>query len=44
MECFKNNEYFFGLTIPNPGIMIPIEKRVPKELAGIEGINFLKVK
>lgn len=43
MECFKNNEYFFGLSIPDPGTLIPIEKRVPKELAGFDGVNFLKV-
>jgi hypothetical protein len=29
MEIFKNNTYFYGLSIPDPGSIIPLEKRVP---------------
>ena len=43
MEIFKNNSYFFGLTIPDPGALTPLETKVPTEMATPEGIKFLKV-
>jgi cyclin-dependent kinase-like len=43
MEIFKNNTYFYGLTIPDPGAIVPLEKKVPTEMATAEGMKFLKV-
>ena len=43
MDIFKNNTYFFGLTIPDPGSIIPLDRRVPPDLAGADGVKFLKV-
>ena len=43
MEILKNNSYYFGLTIPDPGSIIPMEAKVPTEMATPEGIKFLKV-
>ena len=43
MAIFKDNTYFYGLTIPDPGTIVPLERRVPADLAGAIGIKFLKV-
>jgi hypothetical protein len=43
MEIFKNNTYFYGLTIPDPGAIVPLEKKVPTDMATVEGMKFLKV-
>ena len=43
MEIFKNNTYYFGLTIPDPGTTYPLEKRVTSEMAGPDGVKFMKV-
>jgi hypothetical protein len=44
MQIFKSNEFFCGLSIPDPGTIEPIERKLPKELAGAEGVDFMKVK
>ena len=43
MQIFKQNEFFCGLSIPDPGTIEPIERKLPVELAGQEGIDFMKV-
>ena len=43
MQIFKSNEFFCGLSIPDPGTIEPIEKKLPKELAGVDGVDFMKV-
>jgi hypothetical protein len=37
------NEFFLGSSIPNPGTIEPLERKFPKELAGTEVMDFLKV-
>ena len=44
MQIFKSNEFFVGLSIPDPGALDPIERKLPKDLVGSEGIDFMKVK
>ena len=43
MQIFKSNEFFCGLSIPDPGTIEPIEKKLPKEIAGVDGVDFMKV-
>ena len=43
MQIFKSNEFFCGLSIPDPGTIEPIDKRLPREIAGAEGVDFMKV-
>ena len=43
MQIFKSNEFFCGLSIPDPGTIEPVEKKLPRELAGAEGVDFMKV-
>ncbi len=43
LQIFKSNEFFCGLTIPDPGTIEPLEKKIPKDLVGQDGIDFLKV-
>ncbi len=43
MAIFKTNEFFAGLIIPDPGVIDPIDKKLPKDLVGSEGIDFMKV-
>ena len=42
MQIFKTNEFFCGLSIPDPGTVDLIEKKLPDKV-GIEGIDFMKV-
>ena len=44
METFRKNEFFCGLSIPDPGTIEPIDKKLPKDLAGPEGVDFMKVR
>ncbi len=41
-QIFKTNEFFCGLSIPDPGLVDPIERKLPRELVGSEGIDFMK--
>ena len=43
MQIFKSNEFFCGLSIPDPGTIEPIDKKLPKDSAGSEGVDFMKV-
>ena len=43
MQIFKSNEFFCGLSIPDPGTIEPVEKKLPRSLAGEEGVDFMKV-
>ena len=43
MQIFKSNEFFCGLSIPDPGTIENIERKLPKELAGADGVDFMKV-
>ena len=43
MAIFKTNEFFCGLSIPDPGTIDPIDKKLPKDIVGSEGIDFMKV-
>ncbi len=43
MQIFKANEFFCGLSIPDPGAIEPLERKLPKELAGAAGVDFMKV-
>ena len=43
MQIFKTNEFFCGLSIPDPGTIDPIEKKLPRDLAGADGVDFMKV-
>ena len=36
MQIFKTNEFFCGLSIPDPGTIDPIEKKLPRDIAGPE--------
>jgi len=42
MQIFKQNEFFCGLSIPDPGTIEPIERKLPVDLAGQEGVDFMK--
>ena len=44
MQIFKTNEFFCGLSIPDPGTIDPIEKKLPRDIAGSDGVDFMKVK
>jgi hypothetical protein len=37
-----NNEFFVGSSLPNPGTVEPLERKLPKEFAGSDVIDFLK--
>lgn len=39
MQIFKSNEFFCGLSIPDPGTVEPLENRLPRDL-GQEGVDF----
>ena len=43
MQIFKSNEFFCGLSIPDPGTLDPLEGKLAKGPAGAEGIDFMKV-
>ena len=43
MQIFKTNEFFCGLSIPDPGTIDPIEKKLPRDIAGPDGVDFMKV-
>jgi len=42
MQIFKSNEFFCGLSIPDPGTLDPLEGKLAKGPAGAEGIDFMK--
>ena len=44
MAIFKTNEFFTGLMIPDPGVVDPLDNKLPKDLVGTEGIDFMKVR
>jgi cyclin-dependent kinase-like len=43
MQLFKINEFFSGLSIPNPEVLEPLEMRFPPEVLSSEGLDFLEV-
>ena len=43
MQIFKTNEFFCGLSIPDPGSVDPIDRKLNKDVVGLEGIDFMKV-
>jgi len=43
IQIFKSNEFFCGLNIPDPGTIESLEKRLPKEIVGSDGLDFFKV-
>ncbi len=43
MQIFKSNEFFCGLSIPDPGTVEPLDRKIPREIAGPEGVDFFKV-
>jgi len=43
MQIFKTNEFFCRLSIPDPGTIDPIEKKLPRDIAGPDGVDFMKV-
>ena len=43
MQIFKSNEFFCGLSIPDPGTLDPLEGKLAKGPAGAEGVDFMKV-
>lgn len=42
MRIFKDNEFFRGMSIPEPDRVDPIEDKMPKHFPS-EGLDFLKV-
>ncbi len=42
MKVFKNNEFFAGLTIPEPDVRESIESKMPRDFSA-DGMDFLKV-
>lgn len=42
MQIFKTNQFFLGLSIPDPGTVDPLERKVSRSLIGSEGIDFMK--
>jgi len=42
MKVFKNNEFFAGLSIPEPDVRESIESKMPRDFS-IDGMDFLKV-
>ncbi|XP_040569266.1 cyclin-dependent kinase-like 4 isoform X2 [Lepeophtheirus salmonis] len=42
MQIFKENEFFFGMSIQDPGVVESLDKKLSKELVGSEGIDFMK--
>ena len=42
MKVFKNNEFFAGLSIPEPEVRESIEAKMPRDFSN-EGMDFLKV-
>ena len=43
MQIFKSNEFFCGLSIPDPGTVDPLEGKLARGPAGSEGVDFMKV-
>ena len=43
-QIFMTNEFFFGVSIPSPTAIEPLERKFTKDLAGPNGLDFLKVK
>lgn len=42
MKVFKNNEFFAGLSIPEPDVRESLEARMPRDFSS-DGMDFLKV-
>lgn len=42
MRIFKDNEFFRGVTLPEPDTLEPLEAKMPKTFSR-EGMDFLKV-
>ena len=42
MKVFKNNEFFAGLSIPEPDVRESLELKMPRDFSA-DGMDFLKV-
>jgi len=42
MKVFKNNEFFAGLSIPEPDVRESLEAKMPRDFSA-DGMDFLKV-
>ena len=42
MKVFKNNEFFAGLSIPEPDVRESLEMKMPRDFS-VDGMDFLKV-
>ena len=43
MQIFKTNEFFCGLSIPDPGTVDPLDRKLKKQSeVGGEGVDFMK--
>lgn len=44
MHIFKMNEFFRGISLPQPEMIEPLEKKIPKQASSIPHLlDFLKV-
>lgn len=42
MNVFKSNEFFYGVTLPQPDVLEPIENKLPRQ-CNSHVADFLKV-
>jgi hypothetical protein len=42
MNVFKSNEFFYGVTLPQPDVLEPLESKLPRQ-SNFHVIDFLKV-
>jgi hypothetical protein len=42
MNIFKSNEFFYGVTLPQPDVLEPLESKLPRQ-CNSNVIDFLKV-
>ena len=43
MQLFKMNQFFYGLTIPDPEVREPLNMKFPPDKLGLDGFDFLQV-
>ena len=43
MQLFKMNQFFYGLTIPDPEIRETLSMKLPPDKLGLDGFDFLQV-
>jgi cyclin-dependent kinase-like len=42
MNIFKSNEFFYGVSLPQPDILEPLESKLPRQ-SSANVLDFLKV-